>query len=89
MGAAKDCVEDLMSSLHAEETARIIRQHSHRSANEKATRHAFTITVTRGENLLSRSQTKAADAFVVITDKESGERVLKSRTVLGAEDPKW
>jgi hypothetical protein len=91
MGASKICVDDLLFALEAEETARIVKTHklNTNSPPERTMRHTFTVTVARGENLLSKSQTKGADGFVVVLDKENGERLLKTKTVLGAEDPKW
>jgi hypothetical protein len=91
MGASKVCVDDLLFALEAEDTTRIIKAHklNTNAPPERTTRHVFTVTVARGENLLGKSQSKGADGFVVITDKENGGRLIKTRTVLGAEDPKW
>ena len=90
MGAARACLEDLIYAMEAEDTARIIKSHkAPMHGGEKLQhRHVLSVKVIRGENLLGRGS-KPADGFAVITDKESGERLLKSRTVLGAEDPRW
>lgn len=48
---------------------------------------AFTVTILGGENLHTK-QGKAIEAFVVFTERESGERVLKTRTVSG-DDARW
>ncbi len=94
MGAAQISLEDLVFAMEAEETARILRSHkvpngSSSAALTEKTRNVFSVTVMRGENLLAKNLTKPADGFVVVVDKETGERVLKTRTVLGAEDPRW
>ncbi|WVW79162.1 hypothetical protein I302_101128 [Kwoniella bestiolae CBS 10118] len=90
MSAAKQSLEDLMYAMEAEDTARIVKSHkSTNAANDKTSRHVFTVTILRGENLLGRGGTKAADGFVVVSDRETGERLIKTRTVLGAEDPRW
>lgn len=82
MGAAQISLDDLVYAMEAEETARIVRP-----ATSGKQRYVFSVTVMRGENLLGKS--KAADAFVVITNRMTSERHLKTRTVLGAEDPRW
>ena len=89
MGAAQICLEDLMESMEAEETARIVTAHKPRAIGGERPRHIFSITLMRGENLLGKGFSKPADAFVVITDGETSERLLKSRTILGVEDPRW
>lgn len=89
MGAAKACLGDLIFAMEAEETARIVKQHKPKTNGETKLRHVFTLTVMRGENLFGKGLNKPADSFLVVTDRETGERLLKSRTVLGAEDPKW
>lgn len=94
MGAAHASMEDLTYAMEAEETARIVRERKLRTGvngnvTDKAARHIFTVTVTRGENLLGKGLVKAADAFVTVTDKDMGTRVFKSRTVLNEEGPKW
>lgn len=82
MGAAQISLDDLVFAMEAEETARIVKP-----ATNAKQRYVFSVTVMRGENLLGK--TKAADAFVTITNRMTNERHLKSRTVLGAEDPRW
>lgn len=82
MGAAQISLDDLVYAMEAEETSRIVKP-----ATSGKQRYVFSVTVMRGENLLGKS--KAADAFVVITNRMTGERHLKTRTVLGAEDPRW
>lgn len=82
MGAAQISLDDLVYAMEAEETARIVKP----SASGKQ-RYVFSVTIMRGENLLGK--TKAADAFVCVTTLSGSERLLKSRTVLGAEDPRW
>ncbi|KAK8843517.1 hypothetical protein IAR55_007177 [Kwoniella newhampshirensis] len=90
MGAAQVSLEDLVFAMEAEETARIVKEHKLNGAlPDKATRHVFTIIVLRGDSLLGRGLSKAADSFVTVVDKETGERLIKTRTVLGAEDPRW
>ena len=88
MGAAKACLDDLVFAMEAEETARIVKTHKRLSNGGDKSRLIFSVTVMRGENLLGKGL-KSADAFVIITDPETGERLLKSRTVLGVEDPRW
>lgn len=82
MGAAQISLDDLVFAMEAEETARIVKP-----ASNAKQRHVFSVTVMRGENLLGKS--KAADAFVVISNRMTNERHLKTRTILGAEDPRW
>ena len=91
MGAAKVCVEDLLYAMEAEDTAKIVKERTPRigTVQDKNLRHTFTVTISRGQNLLGRAQHKGADAFVVVNDRELGERLIKTSTVLGAEDPKW
>ncbi|KIR25299.1 cytoplasmic protein [Cryptococcus deuterogattii 99/473] len=90
MGAAKTCLEDMSFAMEAEDTARIIKAHHLSGAQpDKAIRHLFAVTILRGENLLGKGLVKAADGFVVVLDKQSGERCIKTKTVLGTEDPKW
>ncbi|KAL7418776.1 hypothetical protein Q5752_006459 [Cryptotrichosporon argae] len=90
MGAAQVSLDDLAFAMEADETARIVREHRLSVVgNDKPTRSVFSVTVLRGGGLLGKSQTKPADAFVAVTDKETGERLIKTRTVLAAEDPKW
>ncbi|EIW67151.1 hypothetical protein TREMEDRAFT_40715 [Tremella mesenterica DSM 1558] len=86
MGAARISLDDLSFAMEAEETARIINLKPKPSS--QTVRHVFTVNLMRGENLSGKGN-KAPDAFVIINDKESGERYLKSRTMLGAEDPRW
>ncbi|WRT68812.1 uncharacterized protein IL334_005792 [Kwoniella shivajii] len=88
MSAAKQSLEDLMYAMEAEDTARIVKAAKPGSASDKTTRHIFTVSILRGENLVGRGS-KPADGFVVVVDKETSERLIKTRTVLGAEDPKW
>jgi hypothetical protein len=82
MGAAQISLDDLAYAMEAEETARIVKP-----ATSAKQRYVFSVTVMRGENLLGKS--KAADAFVCVTTRNGSERLLKSRTVIGAEDPRW
>lgn len=91
MGAAQISLEDLVVTMEADDTARILKSHKLPSGQtpDKTGRNVFSVTVMRGENLLARNSSKPADGFVVVTDKDNGERVLKTRTVLGAEDPRW
>ncbi|ADV25829.1 cytoplasmic protein [Cryptococcus gattii E566] len=90
MGAAKTCLEDMSFAMEAEDTARIIKAHHLSGAQpDKAIRHVFTVSILRGENLLGKGLVKAADGFVVVLDKQSGERCIKTKTVMGTEDPKW
>ncbi len=89
IGAAKACLEDLIFALEAEETARIVKTHKPKTNDVEKPRNLFTITLMRGDNMFGKGLSKPADAFIVITDRENGERLLKSRTVLGAEDPRW
>jgi hypothetical protein len=89
MGAAQVCLDDLLFALEADETARIVKEHKLPNGPPERTRHVFTVMVLRGENILTRGLVKGADGFVVVTDKETGERLIKTRTVLGQEDPKW
>ncbi len=90
MGAAQEFIEDQYVAMEAEDTARIVKAHnvsSHQA--DRPVRNIFTLTIMRGQGLLGKSLSKPADAFVVVADKENGERLLKTRTVLGAEDPRW
>lgn len=48
---------------------------------------AFTITILGGENLHTK-QGKSVEAFVVVAERETGERVLKTRTVPG-DGARW
>ena len=89
MGAAQACIDDLTFAMEADETARIVRTHKPSVNGTEKPRHLFTVTLMRGENLFGKGLSKPADAFVVISDKETGDRLLKSRTILGAEDPRW
>ncbi|WWD20945.1 hypothetical protein CI109_105423 [Kwoniella shandongensis] len=62
MGAAQVSLEDLVYAMEAEETARIVKQHKLNGAlPDKASRHVFTITILRGDNLLGRGLSKPAD----------------------------
>ncbi|OCF44431.1 cytoplasmic protein [Kwoniella heveanensis CBS 569] len=89
MGAAKVCLEDLVFAMEAEDTARIVKAAKPSSQQDKSSRHIFTVSILRGENLVGRGGSKAADVFVCVVDRETGERLIKTRTVLGAEDPRW
>lgn len=82
MGAAQISLDDLVFAMEAEETARIVKPSS-----AAKPRCLFSVTVMRGENLQGKS--KAADAFVCVTDRVTNGRLLKSRTVVGVEDPRW
>lgn len=82
MGAAQISLDDLVYAMEAEETARIVKP-----TTSAKLRYVFSVTVMRGENLLGKS--KAADAFVCVADRTTNARLLKSRTVVGAEDPRW
>jgi hypothetical protein len=48
---------------------------------------AFTVTILGGENLHTK-QGKSIEAFVVVAERDTGERVLKTRTVSG-DDARW
>jgi hypothetical protein len=89
MGAAQVCLDDLHFALEAEETARIVREHKLPNGPPEKNRNVFTVTIMRGEGILGKGSNKGADGFVTVTDKETGERLIKTRTVLGQEDPKW
>nr|XP_019009601.1 cytoplasmic protein [Kwoniella pini CBS 10737]OCF48382.1 cytoplasmic protein [Kwoniella pini CBS 10737] len=91
MSAAKQSLEDLMYAMEAEDTARIIKQANsvNKSLPDKTARHVFTVTILRGENLVGKGGSKPADSFIVVTDREDGSRLIKTRTLLGAEDPRW
>ncbi|ODO07655.1 cytoplasmic protein [Cryptococcus wingfieldii CBS 7118] len=90
MGAAKTCLEDLTFALEAAHTARIVKSHHLDTPHtERNVNHVFTVTVVRGQGLLGRGLKGGADAFVVVLDKGTGERRIKTKTILGAEDPKW
>jgi len=94
MGAARACLEDLSIAMEADESARIVKEHTLKtnglsSPSGRSTQHVFTITASRGENLLSRNLSKAADAFVSVTDPALGHRLFKSNTALGRVDPTW
>ena len=89
MVVAQSSLADLGFAMEAEETARIVKTHKLPSAQAEKSTNVFTVMIMRGENLLGKGLNKPADAFVHVTDKESGERLLKTRTVLGAEDPRW
>ena len=88
MYAAQGCLDDLVFALEADETARIVKQHKLSGPADK-NRHVFTVNILRGEGILTKGLTKAADGFAVVTDRETGERLVKTRTVLGQEDPRW
>lgn len=90
MGAAKTCLEDMAFAMEAKDTARIIKAHHLSGAPpDKTIRHLFTVMILRGEDLLGKGLVKAADGFVVVLDKQSGERCIKTKTVLNTQDPKW
>jgi hypothetical protein len=93
MGAAKACLEDLMIAMEADESARIVKEHNlktnSKSNQDKLANNLFTVTVSRGEDLLSKGLSKPADSFVTITDRSNGHRLFKSNTVLGQVDPSW
>lgn len=82
MGAAQISLDDLVYAMEAEETARIVKPST--SAKQ---RYVFSVTVMRGENLFGKS--KEADAFVTVATRSGSERLMKSRTVIGVEDPRW
>lgn len=94
MGAARSCLEDLGVAMEADETTRTVKEHSLKTTGAangslRSTEHVFTVTVSRGENLLSKSLQKAADAFVSITDPVNSNRLLKSNTTVNSADPSW
>ena len=89
MGGAKDCLEDLIHAMEAEETARIVKTHKPPLNGGDKSRLIFNVTIMRGESMFGKNLNKPADTFVVITDRETGDRLLKSRTILGVEDPRW
>ncbi|WVQ81673.1 hypothetical protein IAT38_003798 [Cryptococcus sp. DSM 104549] len=91
MGAAQTSLEDMSFAMEAEDCARIVKAHKlgAGAAPERGVRHVFTVTVLRGEGLLGRGLHKPADGFVTVVDKETGERCVKTKTILGVEDPKW
>lgn len=94
MGAARACLEDLGIAMDADETTRIVKEHNLKTngspnGNAKSTQHVFTVTASRGENLLSKNLQKAADAFVTITDPVTSNRLLKSNTAISSADPTW
>ena len=89
MGAAQICLDDLHYALEAEETAKIIKSHKLPDGPPEKNRNIFTVKVMRGEGILTRGLVKGADGFAVITEKDNGARLLKTRTVLGQEDPRW
>lgn len=94
MGAAKVSVDDLMHAMEADETSRIVRDHQLRTgttaAKDKPARYIFQITVSRGENLLGKGLSKAADAFVSVHDTSDGTtRVHKTNTLISQIDPMW
>ncbi|WOO80435.1 putative protein [Vanrija pseudolonga] len=89
MKASRSLLEDLAYTLEADETARIVKEKGLQGVSTQPARHCFVISVIRGQNLLTKSSTKAADAFVAVVDRDTGERLFKSRTVLETEDPKW
>lgn len=94
MGAAKQCLEDLMVAMEADETARVVKEHKLKTgggnnAHDKPVRYLFTITVSRGENLLGKGLSKAADSFVTVADHSASNRVFKSNTIMNRVDPSW
>jgi hypothetical protein len=48
---------------------------------------AFSVTILGGENLHTK-QGKSIEAFVVVAERDTGERLLKTRTVL-SDDARW
>jgi hypothetical protein len=88
MGAAQICLDDLVFALEAEDTARIVKQNKPPGVPERS-RHIFSVTIMRGEGILNKNLGKGADGFVTVTDAQTGERLIKTRTVLGQEDPRW
>jgi len=72
MSAAQACLEDLSLAMEADVTTRIVQTHKPRINGVEKLRHIFTVTVMRGENLLGKGLNKPADAFVIITDRETG-----------------
>jgi hypothetical protein len=88
MGAAQASLEDMVYAMEADETARIVKEHKLPGAQpEKSGTNIFTVTIMRGQCILGKGLSKAADGFVVVV--AGGERIFKTRTVLGAEDPRW
>lgn len=88
MSACATSLDDLMTAIGPEETTRLVRTKT-RGDVDQAIKYPFVVGITRGQNLLGKGQGKAADAFCVIADNQSGERLIKTRTVLGVEDPRW
>lgn len=92
MAAARACLEDLAYAMEADETARIVKEHRLKTGlttADKPARYLFTITLSRGENLLAKGLSKPADAFVCVMDPSAGQRIHKSKTILGQLDPHW
>jgi len=90
MSAARAALEDVGFFMEADECARVVRERKLQDAIEQPTSHRFSVTLLRGQNLLTLSRSaKPADALVHVTDTVTGERLFKSRTVLESEDPKW
>lgn len=92
MAAARACLEDLAYAMEADETARIVKEHRLKTGlttADKPARYLFTITLSRGENLLAKGLQKPADAFVCVMDPGAGQRIHKSKTILGQLDPHW
>lgn len=89
MSAANNCLDGLGSFLEEEETARILREHNLTDTTNRSQRQVFSVTVLRGQGMLTRGSVKPADAFVTVVDPETSTRLFKSRTVLETEDPKW
>jgi hypothetical protein len=88
MGAARAHLEDVGFFMEADACARTIREHKLPLENKQGQQHRFSVTVLRGQNLLTRGG-KPADALVSVSSAATGERIFKSRTVLESEDPRW
>lgn len=86
MGACCTGVEDLLVAVDYEDAARYIPAKLRQGTTSST--QTFEITVGRGMILLGKGQNKM-DAFCVITDKATGQRLMKTRTVLSGEEPSW
>jgi hypothetical protein len=92
--AAKASTEDLMHAIGVDDTARVVREHKLRVGGvgkepDRPARYLFSVSISRGENLLSKNLSKPADAFITVQDVSAGTRVHKTGTVIGRMDPAW